>query len=252
MTVTVIDIENDLTEFTSTETDGGKVTANPIAAMVGYRGMLINVDNNNTKRCNKAVTKSVAFSSLFYFDPNGITMSTGDECNLLAMQQEGGSYGYFALVLLYKAAGGYQLAFQGINDAGSLVIADYESITDVKHTVRFECVRATNSTSSDGSYEWWIDEVSKGSVSGVDNYNRMQDYDWTIRFGVSGVDTGTRGYLLMDYLTYQDSAGVFYAPKRILRFNNTTVVGIAYTGKLSGVTFDDIHKTSGICPGWDW
>ena len=81
----------------------------------------------------------------------------------------------FRASLKYTTAFGYAIAVVGKNDADTNVMDDTNPITDATHYVEVLAVKATSDVSSDGSYQWWVDGIDQGTVTGVDNYNIMTD-----------------------------------------------------------------------------
>lgn len=200
---TIIDIDHetgDLTQYTSTVTDSGdlSVAAGAALAGTGY-GLSLVLDDNVAIYGAKALVAGDTSGKLrwrFYIDPNGLTMANNDV--FINTNAYGTSVAVAVANLLYTTVGGYQIRVDIYNDAGALTSANY-AITDAPHYVEIYLIRATNSTSSDGSIQTWIDGASQGTISNIDNYDRFADFK-TVYFGASGVDTGTRGVFYLDEL----------------------------------------------------
>ncbi|MFC1647242.1 DUF2341 domain-containing protein [Patescibacteria group bacterium] len=200
----VINIDHDegnLDEYTSTVTDGDDLIASHRSAMGGtVYGMSANINDGNQLAANYAQDKSVTFRYRFYVDPNSVTMSDGDEFSLHWVKQHGGSYlGITQVALKYTTASGYQLNFNWYDDGG-WAGNDLASITDEPHYVEVKIVWATNSGSSDGSYQWWVDGVDQGAQSNIDNFDRINDYAnyWCQLGMIDGRDSGTSGEIYFD------------------------------------------------------
>lgn len=234
-----IDLETgDLSEFSYTETDGGDLSAAAGAALHGSYGLQAVVDDTTVIYAEADVTKVAGFRLRYYFDPNSLTMGNDTYIQLMSVKQWGGSYKKICYCLIrYLTASGYSLIFAGDNDAGSSSIWDGEALTDAVHYIEIKAVRATNSSSADGSYEWWLDGTSKGSVTSVDNYNLMFDQNWGVLLGIDGATAASSGTVYWDDLFMTDTP--------------TTEIGAVVTGwtnisKINGIASASISKVNGV------
>lgn len=137
----------------------------------------------------------------FYLDPNTISMLVEDGfffCTLYnSADQE------IAFVMLYYS-GGYFIRFVLGGDSGTTFSLPH-AITDDSHCIELDLIRATSATSNNGSLQCWIDEVDTETLSGADNYDLFNNFDY-VRFGaVSGVDTLTLGTFYLDEIVVNDS-----------------------------------------------
>ena len=69
----------DLSEYDSTVTDGGDLSAHADAAYEGSYGLRAVIDDTNTLYANKTFDGKSRLRVGFYFDPNGLTMDASDE-----------------------------------------------------------------------------------------------------------------------------------------------------------------------------
>ncbi len=206
-TLFTIDFEtNDLTQFDSVATDGGDLSVTAAAKMHGTYGMQALIDDANEIYGIVSITKSVTFRMRMYFDPNGVTIDDGDGFRLIYFQKAGGSYdNIFMLRLQYTTAGGYELNLRPLKDIDTTFGNDYCTITDAPHCVEIKIVRATDSGSVDGTAQWWVDGVDQGTMTAIDNFNQMGDYNWTLFVGAMGVSaSGTSGTIFFDDIVAND------------------------------------------------
>lgn len=173
---------NDLSEFDTTSTDGGKLSTSAGAAMVGSYGLQALIDSTNDKYGQKDAPAAVAnLRYRLYFDPNSISMP--DASFVYFIIQYNTSSQQIALMRLYRSGSNYLIYIASKNDSNITVLNDNATITDAPHYIEVYHVRATNSSSADGTVEWWIDGVSQGSASSIDNYNLLADAAARFRIG---------------------------------------------------------------------
>jgi len=200
---------NDLTQYDGTTTDSGDLTVSSAAALGGSGyGVSATIDDGNAIYGYESVTTANAIRYRFYIDPNSLTMADGDSFSSHYTKQDGGSYSTVDVVALeYTTAGGYRLRF-GWNDDAGWNGEDTCAISDAPHYVEILMQRASNSTSSDGSYEWWVDGASQGATTSLDNYNRLADYNLQMEFGmIDERDAGTSGTFYFDEIVIHADAG---------------------------------------------
>lgn len=229
----ILDIDHEggnLTEYDSTTTDGGDLSVAAGAALAGTSyGMSLVLDDTNALRAQKAITKVNTYRERFYIDPNGLTMALNDNFSVHYILQDGGSYFTIARVDLLKAAGGYQIQMSVANDGGGYAWQRTCDISDAEHYIEFKMVRATNSTSVDGTCEWWVDGSLQTSGAAYDNFNIMGDQNWNGRWGAEYVDAGTSGTFYLDEIKANDDGseiGPLSQPKSLLFSRSARLVPI--------------------------
>src|SRR5262249_27387827 len=94
------------------------------------------------------------------------------------------------------SASSYQLRTGVLNDSGTPVYGSYTDISDAAHMVELDWRAASAAGANNGSVTLWIDEVQKGTMSGIDNDQQRID---RVRLGaVSGLTAGTSGTFYLD------------------------------------------------------
>jgi len=210
-TLFTIDLETgDLSQFDATAIDGGDLSASGTAALNGSYGLLFNIDDTNFIYGRKNITKQTTFHFGMRFDPNSITMSTGDSFAFMALLQQG-SANYIAEFDLNKTSLGYNLSINVGDDSNPNPIHNFTiSLTDEPHTIELTCIQATNSSSSDGSYIWYLDGAIQYTWTGLDNYNRMFDANWYCYIAANYLDAGTSGTFYIDDIIGNDDATAIF------------------------------------------
>jgi len=243
-TVVDIDLETgNLTEFTAT---AGTPTATAGAALHGSYGLNVPLGTTN-QRAYLNVAKSTSFRYRFYFDPNGATLGASDVFTMQGIYQNGGSFSTIAQMEFRMSGGNYNVRFRSFNDAGTTVLDDNVNVTDATHYAEVYCVQAVTDVSSDGSYEWFMDGVSQGSVASVDNYNRMFDQGFRFQVACENGDAGTSGNFFFDDMLANDT-GVAIGAITTGWANITKVNGVASASiaKVNSVAVASISKINGV------
>jgi hypothetical protein len=206
-TLFTIDLEtNDLSQFTSSSTDGGHLSVAAGAALHGTYGMSALVADTNAMYGVKEVTQVANIRFRFYFDPNSISIPNTTGLQILGLNKGGGSFWTFTeFVLNYYTATGYQLFVRVRADIDVTHATDTLDITDVPHCVEANLVRATTAISADGTFQWWVDGVDQGTMTGIDNYNTMIDQNWNMFLGPQGIPASAAGTIYFDDFTANDT-----------------------------------------------
>jgi hypothetical protein len=183
-----------LSAWSSSTTDGGNLSVGPAAALVGTSGMqaLIN-DNNAIFVRDDSPNAEAVYNARFYFDPNSISMTSGDNHFIL--------YGYSGTKVVLRVQfrfykGAYQIRAGLQNNAATWTDASYVTLSDAPHAIEVDWRAATGSGANNGGLTFWIDGAQVSGISGIANDTYKID---SVRLGaVNGVDTGTRGTEFFD------------------------------------------------------
>ena len=176
-----IQLESDLSEFTSTVTDSGDLSWSADAALAGTSGgMACLIDDTTSIYGYVAISQKDELRCRFYFDPQTLTMPADSSFMLCGVQARGGGYHYFVQIdLVYRAATNYGLKISARNDDGSIFFADeLTSLSDEQHYIEYHVIQAATDSSNDGYAEWWLDGVSQGSDNDGDNNAIMAYTPW--------------------------------------------------------------------------
>ena len=184
-----------LSAWTSASIDGGDLSVNTAAALVGSQGLRAVI--NNTTSIYVTDDKPSAeprYRARFYFDPNSITMASGNAHYIFY-----GSTGTSTDVLrieFRRSSGLYQLQAALRNDKSTWTVSSWFTISDAPHFLELDWRASTAAGANNGGLTFWIDGVQQANLTGVDNDTRRID---RIRLGaVSGLDSGTSGIYYFD------------------------------------------------------
>ena len=125
----------------------------------------------------------------FYFDPNSITMASGDAHFIFKGFNAAGSE---ALRVEFRfSSGAYQIRATLINDSTTTQSTGWFTITDAPHAIELYWRAATAAGGNDGGLTFWIDGIQEADLTGVDNDTWRID---RARLGaLAGLDAGTSG-----------------------------------------------------------
>ena len=239
----IVDIDHDdgtLNEYTSTATDSGDLSVEVGAALAGTtEGLQCVIDDTNA--IQGTITFSAPASGIirgrFYVDPNSITANTYDALSICFIHSNMSPW-EIGEVRFAKTAVGIDLILRGYDDDSSVIQITKLTIADAEQCVEFEITQAATDISADGTMELWVDEVSQGSETEIDNYDLFEAID-DVRFGASSVIGAWDGTFYCDELVINDDGSEIgpVAPSTLS------------VSKADGLTVGDSPTTQGTLGG---
>jgi len=199
--------EVDLSEYDTTVIDGGDLSVTIAAAMGGTaRGLQLLIDDQveiyGVKDIATALTQ-IRFR--FYLDPNGITIADGTFWPICTWYAVGGNI--IAIIFFgYTVAGGYRVAAQFEDDDGAWDLwLGWFNVTDAAHYIELHAVAESGDGTDDGTAELWVDDVSQGTLSSMDNWAIFGAGLRDVYFGALwNVPAGANGAYYLDELRAND------------------------------------------------
>ncbi|MFN8414081.1 MAG: LamG-like jellyroll fold domain-containing protein, partial [Anaerolineales bacterium] len=185
---------NNFTKWGSTVTDSGNLSTSTNVAMYGTYGMqaLIN-DLNTIYATDFSPAAEHTYYARFYFDPNTISIPSGQGFGFFTASSNTGSC---LRIMLNNVNGVYNLQAQAMNDASSWIAGQNIPTTDAIQEIEVEYSVSSAVNSNDGYVKLWLNDTLVDTVSGVDNDTRVVD---TVSLGaVNSIDTGTSGTIYFD------------------------------------------------------
>ncbi|HZM21148.1 MAG TPA: DUF4832 domain-containing protein [Anaerolineales bacterium] len=184
----------DFSAWTGSSTDNGNLTLSPSAALVSNQGLQVVIDDaNSVYVADDRPSAEPRYRARFYFDPNSITMATGEAFNIF----NGFTSSNTAVMRVEfgRSSNVYVVRASVLTDASTWVSTLWTTISDAPHCIEIDW-RAASSGASNGGITLWIDSVQQADLSNVDNDTRRID---RVRLGaVTGIDGGTRGTIFFD------------------------------------------------------
>jgi len=181
--------------WTANKNDLGDLSVSSAAAMSGSKGMQALIDDTITLfLTDDTPNAETRYRARFYFDPNSITMASGNAHNIFR-----GFAGTSTNVLrldFRNSLGSYQLRMSLLNDASAWIYTGWITISDSPHSIEFDWRASAAVGANNGGLTLWLDGVQQADLTGIDNDTRHID---RVRLGpLSGIDTGTSGTYYFD------------------------------------------------------
>jgi hypothetical protein len=159
------------------------------AALEGSYGLQATFTNTtNMLVRNDAPTAETRYRARFYFNPNSISMATGD--NITLFQGLGAGGNIVLSIQFNRSSAGYQLRARSHDSGlGTFVNTPYFTISNAVHTVEVDW-------GNDGHLTFWIDGSQQANLTGINNSIYTVE---TVRLGAPTMSiTGTSGSFYID------------------------------------------------------
>lgn len=220
--------ENDLTDWDSTVTDGGNLSASAGSAMAGTSyGMQALVNDQTAIYGQLNFTQTMGKLRVrLYFDPNGFDRGgESDWINLVLFEDDTSD----RLQIHYIVdSGGHHIRTSTYEESGWTHGAAID-ITDAPHYIEVYWLRAISSSSNDGTCQLWIDGSLEDTVTSLDLYrdNRSKPNNMKVGLGMGdyGIDAESSGTVFIDEIQLNTDGNAIGA------YGTNTVY---YDGALSG------------------
>ncbi|HET9907728.1 MAG TPA: hypothetical protein VFQ23_13835 [Anaerolineales bacterium] len=184
-----------LTTWTSSITDPGRLSISPAAALVDRQGLQIVLnDNTSTFVTDETPSAEPRYRVRFYFNPNSIGMAN-DNAHFIFRGIMGTSTEVMRVEFRFSN-GSYQLRAAAATDSSDRLNSNWFTITDSTHFIELDWRAASSGSASNGGLTFWLDGTQQADLVGIDNDTLRID---RARLGaVAGIDSGTRGTYYFD------------------------------------------------------
>jgi uncharacterized protein YjiK len=185
-----------LSAWTSSSTNGGNLSANSNAALVGNTGLQGVIANTTAMYVqDDSPNAEPRYRARFYFDPNSLVMASGDYQYILQGYANAANTNVLR-VEFKNTLGVYQLRARILNDSGVWQNTPYISIADAPHAIEVDWAAASAVNANDGYLTFWVDGVQQGSLVGIDDDTYRME---RARLGLTYISTaGTSGTYYFD------------------------------------------------------
>jgi hypothetical protein len=189
----------DLSKWSSAATDSGDLVASVLAAMnstsVGLRGVVD--DTASLYVQDDSPDDENRYRARFYFHTNGFDPgeSGGAHRTRTFIVFEEAPTRRLAAIVLKRSAGAYSLEGRARLDDDSQADTGFFDISPGAHFVELDWKRSSGSDANDGTFELWIDGVSRSTLLNLDNSRSAVDF---VRLGALSVKPTATGTLYWD------------------------------------------------------
>jgi hypothetical protein len=188
----------DLSRWTSASTGGGDLSTSGAAAMAGTSTGMQALVNDTTSLFvqDDSPNAETRYRVRFYFDPNGFDPGEADSHFrtriLIAFDQAG----LRAITLVLKRQlGAYTVEARVKRNDGTRADTGFFPITDGPHFLEFDWQRSTGPGASNGTLQFFIDDVSMTTLTAIDNDQSVIE---SVRMGVLSIKTAANGIPFYD------------------------------------------------------
>ena len=181
--------------WTASKSDSGDLNVSLSAVLKGTLGMQAMLDDTVAIYVTDDTPNlEPRYRARFYFDPNSISMATGD-AHFILVGYTGTSTPILRLEF-QMAASGYQLRARVFTDGGAWLSTAWFPLSDTLHPLELDWRAATAAGANNGGLTLWIDGLQQADLTGVDNDTQRMD---RLRLGaISGMDATTLGTYYFD------------------------------------------------------
>jgi hypothetical protein len=214
-----IHMNTGLTEWDSTETDGGHLSWAAAAGLPNATdnpgGMSCLIADTNDMYALKSVTTNTSgkLRARLYFDINSITMANLDVVTLWYARST--TLPTFVNIQAIKIGANYTIFASIVDDTATANDTGYVTITDAPHYIEVYVQRAATDISADGRLDLWVDGGSQETVASIDNYDRFGNFSYCL-MGVISPPAGTSGTVYLDELAVNDDGAEIGAAPTVL------------------------------------
>lgn len=224
----------DMSQWNDSTTNGGDLSVTAGAALHGGYGLSSLINDTNDQLVQQTFSDAKTFRCRFYFDPNSLSMTSGDQVVLLVTYNSSWEANF--LLKYGNNSGTYSLSINERTDnAWSTYLGSY-TLTDEPHLIEILWTASTGPGNNNGTLYLWVDGSLKGSKTDIDNDTGATKY---VQLGTKEKDSGTSGTLYFDDWAV-NTTGEFIGSAR------TTAQLTAPSGKstsdfIEGYIADDIN-----------
>jgi hypothetical protein len=175
--------------WAASSTNGGNLSVRVNASLAGNYGLQATFTNTTGMLVRDDTPNAEPrYRARFYFNPNSITMASGDNITLFQGLNPSGKI--VLSIQFNRSSTSYQLRVRAYDsETANFVSTPYFNLTNAVHSVELDW-------GNDGHLAFWIDGAQQGSLTGVNNSIYTVD---RIRLGAPTMSiTGTSGTFYID------------------------------------------------------
>jgi hypothetical protein len=182
-----------LSTWTSNSVGNGSLSVSTISALTGNYGMQANISGQTKMYVEDASpVAEPRYRVRFYFDPNSISMVSGDNIYILQGYATGSNTIILRVEFKYSA-GVYQVRLRALDNSGVWISTLPITITDAPHALELDWLAASAAGANDGQATFWVDGVQQGSLTGIANDSYRME---SVRLGAPYLGSATMSGLI--------------------------------------------------------
>jgi hypothetical protein len=189
----------DLSRWSSAATDGGDLLPSVVAAMkftsVGLEGVVDDTASLYVE--DDTPIDEDRYRARFYFNTNGFDPgeSGGAHRTRIFIVFEEAPTRRLAAIVLKRLGSVYSVMGRARLDDDSQADTGFFDVSDGPHVVELDWKRSSSASANDGTFELWIDGVSRSQLTGLDNSRSAVDF---ARLGALSIKPTAAGTLFWD------------------------------------------------------
>ncbi len=178
--------------WSSSVTNGSRLTVTPTAALAGAYGLRANIANRNDMYVvDTTPTAERSYHARFNFDPNSVSIGSGKIHDVFVGTNASGAANL--RVQVTSASNAYMVRTGTLLSSGSIKYSAWTHITDAPHSIEVAWQAATSG--SNGSTILYVDGSLVASATGLANSSARID---SVRLGPQSVGSGIAGVEYFD------------------------------------------------------
>jgi hypothetical protein len=186
---------NDLSLWSSTTVaDDGDLSLSSASAMFGSYGLQALIDDTTSiYAVDRSPKDEPQYRARFYFDPNSVSIPSGNGFSILGGS---GDVGSVYRVMLNNVGGSYMVQLLAVTDTSVWVTGTQIATLDEPQLIEIEYKAASAAGANDGTLKLWLNETLADTIENLDNETRLID---DVYLGAaSSLDPGTSGTIYFD------------------------------------------------------
>ena len=208
----IFDIDHeggDLSEYDSTQIDGGDLSVEVAAALASTSyGLQCFIDDTNSIYgvVDQTAPGSDQIRYRFYFDPNSFSGDGSDQLTCCQLNLSESPWSFVRTQVFWDGSVHTVRTFIRDDESTEHLLGNWQEITDAPHYIEIHTQRESSNGADDGVATWWLDGAQQGTNGSLGT--------WTIfslmascRLGAIGIYANLTGTIYLDELIGNDDGG---------------------------------------------
>jgi len=161
--------------FTTFVDADGEINLYPIRELTYGFGVAVKVQDTTAHYIRKTITNTATIRHRFYLEPYLFQMANSTNLTIANLRRSGSPH---TRIELRYTGGSFYIVASTDTDGGTQTYIGSSSgfaITRAPQRIEFQLTAASSAGANNGTFQLWINGVSQGSLSGLDNDTRTTD-----------------------------------------------------------------------------